>query len=99
MDENLPWQARLAKANINITGVQYNVNHKSCVVCFEFPYHPNPGQTKWFKTAEEYIGIGPDIYKLKELIDSGKDIPAVWLHDLAPAIMNTVLSLRKTLEG
>lgn len=99
MEETLSWQAQLAKANINITGVQYNANHKACVVCFEFPYHPKPGQVKWIKTAEEYIGISANKDALKKLIDDGASLPAVYLHDLVPAIKNTVLTLRKELEG
>lgn len=99
MEETLSWQAQLAKSNINITGVQYNPNHKTCVVCFEFPYHPKPGQVKWVKTAEEYIGIGADINELKRLVEEGEELPIVYLHNLVPAIKKTVLTLRKELEG
>jgi len=99
MEETLSWQAQLAKSNINITGVQYNQNHKACVVCFEFPYHPKPGQVKWVKTAEEYIGISANKDELKKLVEDGASLPVVYLHDLVPAIKNTVLTLRKELEG
>lgn len=99
MEETLSWQAQLAKSNINITGVQYNFNHKTCVVCFEFPYHPKPGQVKWFKTAEEFVGVDiTDKEELGRIVDSGK-LPVVYLHDLAPALKSRVLSLRKELEG
>ena len=99
MEETLSWQAQLAKSNINITGVQYNFNHKTCVVCFEFPYHPKPGQVKWFKTADEFIGVNTtDKEELKRIINSGK-LPVVYLHDLVPALKSVVLSLRKELEG
>lgn len=98
MEETLSWQAQLAKSNINITGVQYNTNHKSCVVCFEFPYHPKPGQVKWLKTADEFIGVNANTEELKKVIESGK-LPIVYLHDLVPAIKSRVLSLRKELEG
>ena len=98
MEETLSWQAQLAKANINITGVQYGTHHKTCVVCFEFPYHPKPGQVKWFKTAEEFIGVKSDKEELEKVIESGK-LPIVYLHDLAPALKSRVLSLRKELEG
>lgn len=99
MEETLSWQAQLAKANINITGVQYNINHKACVVCFEFPYHPKPGQVKWFKTAEEFVGVDiTDKEELESIVESGK-LPIVYLHDLVPALKSKVLSLRKELEG
>ena len=99
MEETLSWQAQLAKSNINITGVQYSPNHKTCVVCFEFPYHPKPGQVKWFKTAEEYLGIDANIDKLKKMVEEGDNLPIVYLHNLVPAIRKTVLALRKELEG
>lgn len=99
MEETLSWQAELAKSNINITGVQYSTNHKTCVVCFEFPYHPKPGQVKWFKTAEEFIGINADMAELKKLMENNKELPIVYLHNLVPAIKKVVLSLRKELEG
>lgn len=98
MEETLSWQAQLAKSNINITGVQYNQNHKTCVVCFEFPYHPKPGQVKWLKTADEFIGVNANTEELEKVIESGK-LPIVYLHDLVPAIKSRVLSLRKELEG
>lgn len=98
MEETLSWQAELAKSNINITGVQYGANHKTCVVCFEFPYHPKPGQVKWFKTADEFIGVKADKEELEKVIESGK-LPVVYLHDLVPALKSRVLSLRKELEG
>lgn len=97
--QNLSWQVQLAKANINITGVQYNINHKSCVVCFEFPYHPKPGQTKWFKTADEFIGINISDKKSLEQIVENNELPVVYLHDLASSLKNKVLELRKELEG
>lgn len=99
MDESLPWQVELARANINITGVQYNPTHRTCVVCFEFPYHPKPGQVKWLKTAEEYIGIKADINEFKKLAEDGAKLPPVYLHKLVPSIKKTVLELRKELEG
>lgn len=99
MEETLSWQAQLAKSNINITGVQYNFNHKTCVVCFEFPYHPKPGQVKWLKTAEEYFKTETDAEEIQKIVDGEKEFPMVYLRDLVPAIKKTVLSLRKELEG
>lgn len=99
MDESSLWQVKLAKSNINITSVQYNINHKACVVCFEFPYHPVPGKVKWFKTAEEFFNINlSDKDNLKKMMDNN-ELPLVWLHDLTPALLDRVLSLRKVLEG
>lgn len=43
MDE-LSWQARLAKQNINILDIDDERWF------YEFMYHPYPGQTKWCKT-------------------------------------------------
>lgn len=59
MDETLRWQVRLAKSNINITSVQFS-GHNTCVICYEFPYHPKPGQVKWVKTADEYNAVSLD---------------------------------------
>lgn len=99
MEETLSWQAQLAKSNINITGVQYTFNHKTCVVCFEFPYHPKPGQVKWFKTAEEYFKTDTDAEEIRKIVDGEKEFPIIYLRDLVPALKKTVLSLRKELEG
>lgn len=98
MDESLLWQLELAKANIHITSVQYNANHKACVICFEFPYHPKPGQVKWFKTAEEFLGFKPNKENFDKIVESG-ELPIVYLHNLVPSLKNIVLALRKELEG
>lgn len=42
MDESL--QAKLAKSNINITGITEEN------ILFEFPYHPRPGEVRWCKS-------------------------------------------------
>ena len=100
MDE-LSWQAKLAKSNINITSVQYNKNHKACVVCYEFPYHPKPGQVKWVKTADEFIGVkltSDGKVDFNEIVESGK-IPVVYLEDVIPTLLSKVLELRKELEA
>lgn len=44
MDE-MSWQARLAKSNINILDMHDNR------VFFEFTYHPKAGVFKWCKTT------------------------------------------------
>lgn len=43
MDE-MSWQAKLAKTNINILSIDDERWF------YEFMYHPYPGQTKWCKT-------------------------------------------------
>ncbi len=50
MDE-VSWQARLAKANINILGIDEKRWY------YEFMYHPKPGQTKWCKTFLPVNGV------------------------------------------
>lgn len=55
MDETLSWQARLARANINIL----NIDEERWY--YEFMYHPRPGQTKWCKTFyETHQGRDPE---------------------------------------
>ena len=51
MDENLSWRAKLAKANINITHIDYE-HH---VVYFDFAYRPYSGTPqRWVKTLYQY---------------------------------------------
>ena len=51
MDEDLSWRAQLAKANINITHIDYD-NH---IVYFDFAYRPHSGAPqKWVKTLYQY---------------------------------------------
>lgn len=55
MDE-ISWQARLAKLNINILGVDDKRWY------YEFMYHPRPGQVKWCKTFLEVAqGCDPEV--------------------------------------
>lgn len=99
MDE-VSWRAKLAKSNINITSVQYLANHKVCVVCYEFPYHPKPGQVKWVKTADEFIGakqLANGKPNFEDIIKNGK-LPPVYLEDVIPSLLARVLELRKELE-
>lgn len=42
--EELSWQARLARSNINILGIDKDRWY------YEFMYHPHQGSTKWCKT-------------------------------------------------
>lgn len=63
MDESL--QAKLARSNINIAGI--NNTH----ILFEFPYHPKPGEVKWCKS---YILKGTDTIE-----QSVEKIPALVL--------------------
>lgn len=44
MEENLSWQAKLARHNINIL----NIDDERWF--YEFMYHPYSGSTKWSKT-------------------------------------------------
>ena len=44
MDETLSWRAKLAKANINILGIDDDI------VLLEFTYHPKSDVFKWCKT-------------------------------------------------
>lgn len=88
MEETLSWRARLAKSNINITNVSFNSMHTICDVCFEFPYHPVPGQIKWLKTVSEFIG---------EMDEDNKPV-LLTLPQITEAIRKQVLELRKELE-
>lgn len=89
MEETLSWRTKLAKSNINITSVVFNPTHTICDVCFEFPYHPTPGQVKWLKTVSEFIG---------EMDDDNRPV-LLTLPQIAEAIRKQVLELRKELEG
>ena len=100
MDE-ISLRAKLAKSNINITSVRYEANHKMCVVCYEFPYHPKPGQVKWVKTVDEFFGVkvGADGKpKFEEIIENG-ELPTLYIDDVIPSLLVRVLELRKELEG
>ena len=97
MDET-SWQVKLAKSNINITSVQFNPNHKTCTICYEFPYHPKPGQVKWLKTANEFIRGHASKEGLEKIAEDG--LPMVCLDDsIANSILRNVLEIRKSLEG
>ena len=91
MDEknSLSWRARLAQSNINILDIHDHM------VFLEFTYHPKPGTFKWCKT---YIDITPEK-------DYFSDLNLEWVYknispdEMAQTIMDSVLSLRKELEG
>lgn len=104
--EEKSWQAKLAKSNINITDVQFNQEHTTAVVCYEFSYHPIPGQTKWLKTADEFVSGFESVDKLNELTQNSalppiliKDVPTLLMSEIANTLLLRVLELRKELEG
>lgn len=98
MEETLSWQAKLAKSNINITSVIFNDAHTLCTVCYEFPYHPKPGQVKWFKTANDFIGDLSSEEDIKKVVEN-KELPIIFMSNVADGLLKRVLSLRKELEG
>lgn len=91
MDE-MSWQARLARKNINIL----NIDDERWY--YEFMYHPRPGQTKWCKTFYELpMGevVVPDddpVHWYRKPVDNSPET-------VASSIEAEVLSLRKELEG
>lgn len=88
MDEK-SWEAKLAKSNINITDIHFNKLHTACEVCYEFPYHPKPGQVKWLKTVRQMIYMP----------DGKEDKGLIFMHQIAEDLLQRVLELRKELEG
>lgn len=85
MDEGLSWRARLAKANINILGMDRRMVH------IEFTYHPKPGVFKWCKTVVENrypLGEAGDLQEYEDFQELN-----------AQYILDEVLALRKELEG
>lgn len=97
MDEGLSWRARFAKSNINILNLTLvKTDHGIINRWFvEFTYHPKPGVFKWCKT---YIDIPPKV-------EDDESNPLAWRYvdqtvdDMAQTIMDSVLELRKELEG
>lgn len=92
MEETLSWQARLAKANINILNID-DKDETKLTVYYEFMYHPKPGQTKWCKTYTKVRGMGEVSY------DSGEIWYPVEGEDIYRELSKKVLELRKELEG
>ena len=89
MDE-LSWQARLAKQNINILDVSKERWF------YEFMYHPYPGSTKWCKTFYDVpmINIAPEDRKFfgaDELIERDPE-------EIAAGLIKEVAKLRRELE-
>lgn len=89
MDE-LSWQARLAKQNINILDVSKERWF------YEFMYHPYPGQTKWCKTFYNVpmINIAPkdrELFGADELIERDPE-------EIAAGLIKEVAKLRRELE-
>lgn len=91
MDE-MSWQAKLAKSNINILNIDFNEQHTQATVYYEFMYHPKPGQTKWCKTYTNVRGMGEITY------DSGEIWYPVEGEDIYRELSKNVLKLRKELE-
>ena len=89
MDE-LSWQARLARKNINIL----NVDDERWY--YEFMYHPYNGSTKWCKTYMEIPSeiVVPEDKPYNWSKQYEKD-PAV----IAKSLEHEVLRLRKELEA
>lgn len=87
MDE-MSWQARLAKQNINILDVD------ETRWFYEFMYHPYAGQTKWCKT----------FYKVPSKVEVPEDNPIHWVtlesdpEEIAAGIVKEVAKLRRELE-
>lgn len=89
MDENLSWQARLVKANINITHIDYDHN----MLYLDFAYRPRSGQPqKWMKTV---FSLDCD-YNIGYTTGVSKYIN--W-EKTAEEVCKEVLKLRKELEG
>lgn len=87
MDE-LSWRAKLAKLNINITGVDLEHN----ILFYDFAYRPFSGATpKWVKTTTTPI---IDTYKAI----NNKELSVDW-EATANKLRGEVLELRKELEG
>lgn len=87
MDE-LSWQARLAKQNINILDIDEERWF------YEFMYHPYSGSTKWCKT----------FYKVPFTIEVPDDDPVKWVkyesdpEEIAAGLIKEVAKLRRELE-
>lgn len=87
MDE-LSWQAKLAKLNINITNVDVDNN----ILFYDFSYRPFSGASpKWVKTTTTPI---MDTYQALE-----EGTPTVDWEATTDKLRKEVLELRKELEG
>lgn len=87
MDE-LSWQAKLAKQNINILSIDDERWF------YEFMYHPYAGSTKWCKT----------FYNVPIKVDVPNNNPIDWvkversMEEIAAGIIKEVGKLRRELE-
>lgn len=95
MDEDLSWQAKLAKHNINILNVTItreknpDGTHDEVVRWYyEFMYHPRPGQTKWSKT----------FFSPNQSTVSDASLNPYSITDMSPLIIRQVATLRRELE-
>lgn len=87
MDE-LSWRAKLAKSNINITGVDLEHN----LLFYDFSYRPYPGAApKWVKTTS--VPVMDTYMALNE-----NTLMVDW-EETTNRLRNEVLALRKELEA
>lgn len=90
--EELSWQARLAKRNINILNITKTPNGEEADVYYEFMYHPRYGQTKWCKTVTHVES------ELCEIEEGRYERFMLTGDEIADALSEEVLGLRKELE-
>lgn len=60
--EELSWQAKLARSNINILDI-----HDS-LIFLEFTYHPKPGTFKWVKTVLPFSSVRESVPVILEQV-------------------------------
>lgn len=90
MDE-MSWQAKLLKSNINITKIDYDHG----LVYFDFAYRPYSGvPQKWGKTVAAI-----EVDELKSYNSAGELCKYIDWSKMANRIRSEVLELRKELEG
>ena len=90
--EDLSWQARLARTNINILNIDFNERRTTATIYYEFMYHPRQGQTKWSKTFTEVHGATTFDR------DYGDFFLPIEGEDIYNKLSKEVLDLRKELE-
>lgn len=103
MDEDLSWQAKLAKHNINILNVTItreknpDGTHDEVVRWYyEFMYHPRPGQTKWSKTF--FSPNKATLPATNTAPNTDHPLNPYSITDMSPLIIRQVATLRRELE-